>query len=150
MAARPVPAPVLRIPRQEVARIRAHGEEAFPEEACGFLLGTSSAGGDPREVVLARPAENQHGEEPTRRFLIPPLEVMGAESEAMALGLDVIGFYHSHPSGIAKPSEFDREHAWPWYSYVIVAVTDAVAGEVASWRLADDRSTFMGEDMVQI
>lgn len=130
--------------------MRAWGEAAFPEEACGFLLGTASTDGAQKQVALALAAENQRAEERHRRFLLPPEAMLRAEEEAARRGLDVIGIWHSHPNGVAKPSDFDREHAWPWYSYVIVGVTFGKATEVTSWRLAEDRGRFNREDMVQI
>jgi proteasome lid subunit RPN8/RPN11 len=141
---------VLRLPRAALASLRAHAQAAFPEEACGFLLGRADLHGTRKEVVLAQEAANQKQDERTRRYLIEPAQLLQAEDAAQQAGLDILGFYHSHPTGVARPSEFDRAHAWPWYSYVIVGVTAGKAGEVASWRLADDRSAFNPEDMVEI
>ena len=62
-------------------------------------------------------------------------------------GLELIGWYHSHPDHPARPSEFDREHAWPWYSYVIVSVAAGQPQDMTSWRLADDRSHFLPEEV---
>jgi proteasome lid subunit RPN8/RPN11 len=70
---------------------------------------------------------------------------MDADRAAEARGLDVVGWYHSHPDHPARPSEYDREHAWPWYSYIIVSVTKGVAGEMTSWRLQDDRAGYEKE-----
>jgi proteasome lid subunit RPN8/RPN11 len=141
---------VLRVPAAELGRIGVHGAETFPEEACGFLLGRATEDGTSKEVVTARPAQNEKEDERHRRYLISPLEVMRADEEAARRGLDLIGFYHSHPTGIARPSDFDRQHAWPWYSYVIVAVTYGKPGEVASWVLAPDRAAFSREDILQV
>lgn len=138
------------MPRGEVERIRAHAAEAFPEEACGFLLGHADLEGLRKEVAAARPAENQRADERTRRFLIPPQDLLAAEEEADRAGLAVLGFYHSHPSGSAEPSSFDLAHAWPWYAYVVVAVIGGKPGEARAWRLREDRSGFNPEEMVQI
>jgi proteasome lid subunit RPN8/RPN11 len=70
---------------------------------------------------------------------------MVADRAAEARGLDVVGWYHSHPDHPARPSEYDREHAWPWYSYIIVSVAKGVAGEMTSWRLQDDRAGYEKE-----
>ena len=70
---------------------------------------------------------------------------MRAELEAGRRGLDVLGFYHSHPDHPAEPSEYDREHALPGYVYVIVAVDNGGAGEVKSWSLSPDRTAFAPE-----
>lgn len=130
--------------------MRAHGEAAFPEEACGVLLGRADPAGEAKEVAHARAVANAKQDERHRRFLIAPEAWLAAEEEAARQGLDVIGVYHSHPNGVARPSEFDRQHAWPWYSYVIVGVAFGKATDVTSWRLADDRGAFNPEDMLQV
>jgi proteasome lid subunit RPN8/RPN11 len=71
--------------------------------------------------------------------------VRDAEKVGREQGLDVIGWYHSHPDHPARPSEFDREHAWPWYSYIIVSVRNGAPQEMTSWRLEDDRAAFSSE-----
>ncbi len=79
------------------------------------------------------------------RFLIDPAEVRRVERESRARGLDIVGFYHSHPDHPARPSRYDRDHALPWYSYVIIAVEAGEAGPIASWTLREDRSSFEEE-----
>jgi Predicted metal-dependent protease of the PAD1/JAB1 superfamily len=81
--------------------------------------------------------------EQTHRFLIPPEEVRAAERAAAAAGLEIIGFFHSHPDHPARPSAFDREHAWPWYAYLIVSVEDGRAVDWRVWELQEDRSAFV-------
>ena len=68
-----------------------------------------------------------------------------AEKKARELGADLVGWYHSHPDAPARPSEFDREHAWPWYSYIIVSIEKAGPQAMNSWRLVDDRSHYDAE-----
>jgi len=72
------------------------------------------------------------------------------EHAATERGLDLLGWYHSHPDHPARPSEFDREHAWPWYSYVIVSVEAGNPKDLTSWRLEDDRSTFQPEEVLPV
>jgi proteasome lid subunit RPN8/RPN11 len=72
------------------------------------------------------------------------------EKEARTRGLDVMGYYHSHPDHPAMPSNYDRDHAWPWYSYVIVSVQKGLAAEVNSWVLAEDRTRFEREEIETI
>jgi proteasome lid subunit RPN8/RPN11 len=123
------------------AAIARHGEETFPDECCGVLLGREENG--VRIVVELLPLEN--GWDPVerrRRFIISSQQVLRAEKTARAKGLDVLGFYHSHPNAPARPSEFDREHAWPWYSYPIVSVVDGSAVELTGWQLLDDRGGY--------
>jgi len=71
--------------------------------------------------------------------------VLQAEKAARQLSLDVVGWYHSHPDHPARPSQFDREHAWPWYSYIIVSVMGGAPREMTSWRLNDDRQDYAPE-----
>lgn len=103
--------------------------------------------GDKRILELL-PAENAREESEQRnRFLISPQTVFRAEKAARAKGMDVLGFYHSHPNAEARPSQFDLDHAWPFYSYVIVSVTRGKAGAMTCWKLAEDRSCFSPEKM---
>ena len=125
--------------RGAVAR---HGEEGYPDEVCGFLLGTQ--GGGDKVVREVRPVANvwEETDQRRRRFLIEPRDFLQAERDARAAGWEILGFYHSHPDHPAEPSETDREAAWPGYSYVIQSVRDHRAAEVRSWVLKDDRSGY--------
>jgi proteasome lid subunit RPN8/RPN11 len=89
----------------------------------------------------------QEDSEQYHRFLITPEEMLSAEQAARKLGLDVIGFYHSHPDCPAAPSDYDKNHALPFYSYVIVSVEKGVAKELTSWELAIDRTVFSSENI---
>ena len=95
-----------------------------------------------REVVDLLPLANQRNDSPRNRFEVTPGDVQMAEKRAREMGVDVIGWYHSHPNAPARPSEFDREHAWPWYSYIIVSVESGEPRDTKSWRLRDDRSAY--------
>jgi proteasome lid subunit RPN8/RPN11 len=131
-------------------KIRQHGEESYPHECCGALLGLDADG----EVVPARgarqvleifPVKNRREDSPRNRFSVTSEDVREADRAACVQGLGVIGWYHSHPDHPARPSEYDREHAWPWYSYIIVSVESGKAQDLTSWRLQDDRSRFLPE-----
>ena len=137
---------MLRIREELSERIRSHGAKTYPHECCGALLGSDGDGG--REVVEVVSLENQRSDSPRNRFSITPDDAREAEVAARRAGLDLIGWYHSHPDAPARPSEYDREHAWPWYSYIIVSVQERVPREMNSWRLADDRSHYDAEDIV--
>jgi proteasome lid subunit RPN8/RPN11 len=93
-------------------------------------------------------AENTHEEERSRRFLIEPLKIKEFEDRAEAQEMGVLGFYHSHPDHPAEPSEYDRDHAWPGYSYVIASVGRESVQDVRSWLLRDDRSGYDEETIV--
>ena len=122
--------------------IRRHGAETFPFECCGALLGRDS---ESREVLGLFPLVNRRDDSPHNRFAVTAEDVRDAEKAARERGLDVIGWYHSHPDHPARPSEFDRQHAWPWYSYVIVSVMGGAPAEMTSWRLNDDRLAYSPE-----
>ena len=123
--------------------IRAHSVETYPDECCGALLGRD--GKDGREVLALVPLTNRRGDSPRNRFSITPEDVRLAEQRAREQGLELIGWYHSHPDSLARPSEYDRERAWPWYSYIIVRSEAQGTREMTSWRLADDRASFTPE-----
>ncbi len=136
----------LCISHDHLDAIKAQGEEFYPNECCGFLLGRLQDAA--KEVMTTLAAENaREQKEQYHRFLIPPDAYLRCEKIARAQNMDVLGFYHSHPNAEALPSRFDLEHAWPWYSYVIVAVRKKAAKEVTSWVLQDDRSKFNPENI---
>jgi proteasome lid subunit RPN8/RPN11 len=88
---------------------------------------------------------NRRDDSPRNRFSLTADDVLQAEKAAKAQGLEVIGWYHSHPDHPARPSDFDRDHAWPWYSYIIVSVHQGVPQDMTSWQLKDDRSGYLEE-----
>jgi proteasome lid subunit RPN8/RPN11 len=116
--------------------IRRHGEETFPHECCGALIGTGT------QVMAAVALPNTTEEGPRRRFLVRPSDYREAERRAAELGAELLGFYHSHPDHPAKPSQFDLDHAWPNFAYVIVSVMSGAARDMTVWFLKDDRSRF--------
>lgn len=123
------------------AAIEEHGQQSYPDECCGVLLGKID--GDQRIVEDLAPMANEWDEaEQRRRFLITPRELMRVEKEARGRGLDILGFYHSHPDAEPRPSEFDREHAWPWYIYPIVRIAGGKADGMRAWQLQDDRAGY--------
>jgi proteasome lid subunit RPN8/RPN11 len=115
------------------------------------LLGRDGSVAD----VVALPNTTEEG--PRRRFLVRPADYRDAERRASELGADLLGFYHSHPDHPARPSQYDLDHAWPTFAYIIVAVSGdglprqsadpgtppgATAGDMTVWYLKDDRSSF--------
>ena len=136
---------MLLLTEEIAAKIREYGAKDYPNETCGALLGVDGAGS--REVRSLFPLVNRRDDSPRNRFSVTPEDFRAAERAAAAQGLELIGWYHSHPDHPARPSEFDREHAWPWYSYIIVAVAGGDPREMTSWRLADDRSHFLPEEI---
>ena len=126
-------------------QIRAHGARDYPHECCGALLGIDGAAR--REVRGLLPLSNGREDSPRNRFSISAEDVRVAERVAEERGLGLIGWYHSHPDHPARPSDFDRDHAWPWYSYIIVRVAGGTAEEMTSWRLTDDRTHYDPEEI---
>ncbi|MEM8715628.1 MAG: M67 family metallopeptidase [Cyanobacteria bacterium P01_A01_bin.3] len=149
----------LHLTPDQKAQIRSHGESAFPQECCGLLLGDIELQ-DGQEHKLVKglwsvdntwdSVDNPvaDGESMNRRFLIEPADFKRGYDEARKQGLGVIGTYHSHPNHPAIPSEFDRQHAFPWgYSCVIVSVADGNAADLRSWVL--DESDRCVEQTIQ-
>ncbi|MDR0669364.1 MAG: M67 family metallopeptidase [Treponema sp.] len=127
------------------ALIRGEGEAAYPDECCGILLGRIIDDGRKITEAVMPIVNAREAEERYHRFRIEPEDLMRAEKEARKQGRDVLGFYHSHPDHPARPSDYDREYALPFYSYVIVAVERGKSGELTSWELTADRSAFSRE-----
>jgi len=149
----------LRITKPQQEAIRQHGVRDYPNECCGVLLGKANGiHKEVQEVVPLRnlrldparaqkllPLDDPARETERNRFLIDPLEQLHVEKDARARGLEVLGYYHSHPDHPARPSIYDRDHAWPWYSYVILSVDRGTPRELTCWVLSDDRSQFIAE-----
>ena len=116
--------------------IRAHGQETYPHECCGALVGRD----DHVSAVVALPNTTEEG--PRRRFLVRPSDYREAERRATDIGAELLGFYHSHPDHPARPSQYDLDHAWPNFAYIIVAVAQGAAADMTVWFLKEDRSSF--------
>jgi proteasome lid subunit RPN8/RPN11 len=131
---------------RHIAEIRRHGERDYPFECCGLMLGRFES---ECKVVTETYAISNAREEAAKRnrFLIRPEELMRGEKYAREKGLDVVGFYHSHPDDRAVPSQYDLEHAWPTYSYIVVAVEQGRSADLRSWEMESDRSRFSEEEI---
>jgi proteasome lid subunit RPN8/RPN11 len=126
--------------------IRRHGEETYPHECCGALVGSAGF------ATAAVPLPNTTEEGPRRRFMVRPSDYRMAEQRASELGGELLGFYHSHPDHPSRPSQYDLDHAWPTFAYIIVAVNGAgvpprnddppKAAAMTVWFLKEDRSAF--------
>jgi len=138
----------LQLSDEVLARIHAHGEESYPEEGAGFLLGQDSGNGA-RAVTSIFPLTNSREDEARHnRYLITPEDYLKAELTADKLGLSLIGVFHSHPDHPNRPSEYDREWAQPFFSYIITSINEGKAIESRSWRLTEDRSKFDEEKIL--
>jgi proteasome lid subunit RPN8/RPN11 len=128
--------------------IKTDGETAYPNECCGVLIGEIDNAGV-KIVKRAQTINNAREDgEQYHRFLITPEDMLRAEQSARAMKLDVIGFYHSHPDHPSAPSGYDKDHALPFYSYVIVSVDKGKARVLTSWELTDDRIDFVQEKII--
>ncbi len=140
---------MIRLPETAVAAIRQHGQESYRDEACGAMYGrVIRAGGDKgdaKDVVRVAPLENARENERHRRFVVTADDYRRAEAEAKRSGLTLLGFYHSHPDHPAYPSAYDLEHAFPFFSYVILSVENAEPKTMRSFVLANDRKEFLEE-----
>ena len=133
---------MLKISNDLISKINAHLEAAYPDEGAGFLLGDE---GEVKEILAlpnAREDEARHN-----RFLIAAEDYMKAEVKADSLTLSLIGVFHSHPDCPNVPSEYDREWAQPFFSYIITRVDDGKAVSHRSWRLTEDRSRYDEEEI---
>ncbi len=140
--------PTLWLSARLAEKIRSHGAETYPHECCGALLGRDSelgSAGASREVLALLPLINRRDDSPRNRFSVSAEDVLEADRAAQQQGLEVVGWYHSHPDHPAWPSQYDRDHAWPWYSYIIVSVQNGAPQDMTSWRLNDDRQEFSPE-----
>jgi proteasome lid subunit RPN8/RPN11 len=137
----------LRLPGALLSEIHRYGEQAYPAECCGVLAGRLGEDGS-KEVVRLAPAVNRRTDDP-HRYLIAPDDLRRLESQLKREGLEIVGYYHSHPDHPAAPSAFDTEHAWPWYSYLIVRIDRGGAGDAASWVL-DDQQPRMNSESLEV
>ncbi len=110
------------------------------------MLGTIE--GDLKVVRKLNEIPNVHEDGHERRYLISPDEMFRLEREARSGGLKILGFYHSHPDHPARPSGYDRDWAWPWYSYIIVSSRQGVTGEMTCWELDEERNAFAAEKLL--
>jgi proteasome lid subunit RPN8/RPN11 len=127
----------LRLAEALLEEIRRRGAVAYPAECCGAMVGRTIGDGG-KEVVRLWPAVNRRTDDP-HRYLIAPDDLRRLEGEVRAKGLEIVGYYHSHPDHPAAPSAYDTAHAWPWYSYLIVRIEQGQPREAASYTLDPDR-----------
>jgi proteasome lid subunit RPN8/RPN11 len=138
---------MIRLSEELEARIRREGEAAYPNECCGIILGVPEEDGTRRAEALKPVLNAREQEEQYHRFRIESEDLMKAELEARKQKRDVLGFYHSHPDHPSRPSEFDRENALPFYSYIIIAVEQGRSAAITSWELTADSREFKQEEI---
>ena len=126
--------------------ITFHGEQLYPEECCGMLLGTYSD--NMRSIAQMLPLANSDVNNRKNRFLLTPEQYTIAEKHARERRLELLGIYHSHPNHPAMPSQFDRMYALPWFVYLIVPVEEKHAKKMTAWVLNEDRSRFIEQRII--
>ncbi len=128
--------------------IKSHAKLTYPEECCGFLLGLDdSKKNRVRTIHRALSASNANQESRRTRYNIDPVEYIRADEEARRSNLNLVGFYHSHPDAPARPSQFDLNNAWAWYTYMVLSVQNGIPKDVFAWVLSEDRSGFNEDDL---
>jgi proteasome lid subunit RPN8/RPN11 len=139
----------LHLPAPLARQIEQAGATAYPNECCGILYGRDTQ--TARIVETLEPVDNSFDTgEQYHRFSISARQLMAAEKNASDQGRLVLGFYHSHPDHPARPSEYDREHAWPFYSYIIVSIAKRDPVDMTSWLLNASTETFSRQDIVEV
>jgi proteasome lid subunit RPN8/RPN11 len=140
---------MLRIPQRVYEQIRRYGEDTYPDECCGIFLGT--ARDDERCVVSAIPCRNLKTDSAATRYEVDPRELLRAEYGAREHGLEIVGFYHSHPDHRAHWSGTDLAEAhWYGCSYVITSVDSGRSGATNSFVLAgsgEEDKVFLDEEV---
>jgi proteasome lid subunit RPN8/RPN11 len=127
---------MLRITQSAYDELRRHGEETYPHECCGVLLGQVDIERDERAVSLAIRCGNTRADSPHNRYHIDPKELISAQKQARQRGEDIVGFYHSHPDHPAQWSQTDFAEAhWIGCSYVITSVAQGRADITNSFAL---------------
>ena len=134
----------MNIKKAALEAIEAHGADGYPNEICGFMLGPKGDG----EVTEVRPARNIIVERSRDRYEIDPRDHIRIQREADAAGLDIVGYYHSHPDHPAQASRFDTERAWAGYVYVIVSVESGEPVDANAFVADLDGGPFRPEPLV--
>ena len=126
----------LTLPHPELSKLHAHAQQGYPHEVVGIIAGNKAN----RFASRIHPLVNERADSAHNRYKVSGLTLMRAEQAIEAEGLDILGYYHSHPDHPSQYSDYDRDHALPNLSYVIVSVMNGRAVDTASWRLKEDRS----------
>ena len=138
----------LQLSSAHLRQIEAEGIKAYPNECCGIIFGAERGG--TRVVQRLEPVENSFDvAEQYHRFSISPQQLMAAEKQAADAGQLVLGFYHSHPDHPARPSDYDRVRAWPFYSYIIVSIANRQPVDMTSWLLDEQTGCFQRQDIIE-
>ncbi len=139
---------MIKLNHASLHKMKLHSSRTYPEECCGVLLGRVD--NETKVVCDILEMKNAKDENRSTRFLITPEDYKSAEQQAKQEGVDLVGSYHSHPDHPAVPSQFDLEHAMPWWSYVIINVEAGQPSTLRSWLMNEDRSRFEEEELIVV
>jgi proteasome lid subunit RPN8/RPN11 len=123
--------------------IGRHLEAGYPNEACGALVGRVATGSEAPDSLEFHPMRNTVTDRPWDRYALDPLEQLRVQKDAESRGLEILGFVHSHPDHPARPSQFDTDHAWPFYIYIVASVAQGKLAEARAWRLDEAQKRFV-------
>ena len=134
-----------KISKTLLRKMEEHALRSFPEECCGFLVGIMEEAKEVSEIIESKNTVSTMRE---RRYTVDPLQFLRVEKDLYGSRREILGFYHSHPNAPARPSQYDLEHAWPVYSYLIISLSEQGTLDVASWTLAEGDKEFRRENLV--
>lgn len=137
---------MLKIDHEPWSAMLQHARSAYPKECCGILLGNLD--GETRTVTAAVPCRNAYDGDQSDRFLIEPVDQLAAQKRARVDGLEVLGFFHSHPDCDAYFSATDLANSWPWYSNVVVSIVNGEFNRAACFRANDDQTASEPEELI--
>ena len=140
---------MIKIRKEHIDEINRHAEKEYPNECCGILIGKLEADKSKTVEVIMPISNSREDVNKHNRFLISPNELMRGELFARKDKMDVLGFYHSHPDHPSAPSDYDLQHAWPFYSYIIASVAKGKSENFTSWELENDRTKFNIEPIIK-
>ena len=134
----------LKVERPVMEKILEHVRQTYPHECCGLMVGNGSLS---KEVIDYRIIPNINHDRAHDRYIMDPKVFNQIDGELREKKLEILGIYHSHPDHPSRPSEFDREHAWPIYSYVVIACEKGVKTQAQSWVINEESAHFEEEKL---
>lgn len=137
---------MISLDSEQMESIFSHAKQGYPNEVCGIILGACD--GQSKRAVAVRKAGNLNTDRAHDRYELDPMDLLAAERDGRDQNIEIVGFYHSHPDHPDAPSEFDRQRAWPVYSYLIISVRDGKDVSVRSWQLNDETKQFEEEKIL--
>lgn len=124
----------------------AHAQSTFPDECCGVMIGKID--GDEKNVTAAIAVENAYKGKQEDRYEIRPEDLLAADKNARAQGLDLIGIFHSHPDCDAYFSKTDLENSCPWYSFVVLSIKGGKFDHANSFLPNADQTVAEKEELI--